>query len=197
MTVATKKFTLEEYLAYDDGTDIRYELVNGELVAMSVSTAIHAFIVEFLAEQIKAIITEWAVPHQTFSGSIAILSPRGGKFRTARIPNIMLLPLQQAEQLLGQKAAVIGYGEPTPSLVVEVVSPSTQNTDYKAKWTEYSVLDIPEYWIVDPLQQLVTVCILEDGKYASQEYRGAEEAQSQILPSFDLTAATVLAAGIS
>ena len=80
MTVATKKFTLEEYLAYDDGTDIRYELVNGELVAMSVSTAIHAFIVEFLAEQIKAIITEWAVPHQTFSGSIAILSPRGGKF---------------------------------------------------------------------------------------------------------------------
>lgn len=28
----TKIFTFEEYLAYDDGTDTRYELVDGELV---------------------------------------------------------------------------------------------------------------------------------------------------------------------
>lgn len=26
--------TLEEYLHYDDGTDTRYELVNGELIAL-------------------------------------------------------------------------------------------------------------------------------------------------------------------
>jgi Uma2 family endonuclease len=35
MTTVTKKLTLEEYLAYDDGTDTRYELVDGELVEMS------------------------------------------------------------------------------------------------------------------------------------------------------------------
>ena len=29
-----KIFTFEEYLAYDDGTDTRYELVDGELVEM-------------------------------------------------------------------------------------------------------------------------------------------------------------------
>ena len=34
MTIATQKLTLEEYLVYDDGTDTRYELVDGELVAM-------------------------------------------------------------------------------------------------------------------------------------------------------------------
>ncbi|GAB1544460.1 hypothetical protein NUACC21_71360 [Scytonema sp. NUACC21] len=34
MTTATKKLTLEEYLAYDDGTDTKYELVDGELVEM-------------------------------------------------------------------------------------------------------------------------------------------------------------------
>jgi Uma2 family endonuclease len=34
MTTATRKLTLEEYLAYDDGTDTRYELVDGELMAM-------------------------------------------------------------------------------------------------------------------------------------------------------------------
>lgn len=33
--------TLAEYLVYDDETDIRYELVNGELVATSVGTGKH------------------------------------------------------------------------------------------------------------------------------------------------------------
>jgi Uma2 family endonuclease len=32
MTIATQRLTLEEYLAYDDGSDTRYELVNGELL---------------------------------------------------------------------------------------------------------------------------------------------------------------------
>lgn len=35
MIVASPLPTLSEYLAYDDGTDTRYELVNGELVACS------------------------------------------------------------------------------------------------------------------------------------------------------------------
>ncbi len=35
MAIATqKKMTLEEYLAYTDGTDYRYELVDGVLVEM-------------------------------------------------------------------------------------------------------------------------------------------------------------------
>ena len=34
MTTTNKRFTLAEYLAYDDGTGRRYELVNGELVEM-------------------------------------------------------------------------------------------------------------------------------------------------------------------
>lgn len=34
MTVAKNKLTFAEYLKYDDGTDTRYELVNGELIAM-------------------------------------------------------------------------------------------------------------------------------------------------------------------
>jgi Uma2 family endonuclease len=34
MTTTRKKLTFEEYLDYDDGTDNRYELVDGELVAL-------------------------------------------------------------------------------------------------------------------------------------------------------------------
>ena len=50
MTIATKRLTFEQYLAYDDGTDVRYELVDGELVPMSIGTGLHAEIIDFLNE---------------------------------------------------------------------------------------------------------------------------------------------------
>ena len=35
MTRTPVKLSFEEYLVYDDGTDVRYELVDGELVPMT------------------------------------------------------------------------------------------------------------------------------------------------------------------
>ena len=51
MTVTTKKLTFAEYLKYDDGTDIRYELVNGELVPMSLGTGKHGGSLQSLLER--------------------------------------------------------------------------------------------------------------------------------------------------
>lgn len=39
MTLATdRRFTLDEFIAYDDGTNSRYELVDGVLKPMSLGT---------------------------------------------------------------------------------------------------------------------------------------------------------------
>jgi len=196
MTVTTKKFTFEEYLTFEDGTDTRYELVKGELIPMSVGTGIHAFIIKFLVAQIEAVLSDLEESYEAFSGSIGVQSPRGGRFNTSRIPDITILPLEQAKQLL-EREAVIRLDEPPPLLVVEVVRPSTKKENYKAKWTEYSVLNIQEYWIVDPLDDLVTICVLEDGMYTSYEFRDLQKLKSPLLTSFNLTAAQVLAAGLS
>jgi Uma2 family endonuclease len=49
MTVATqRRMSLEEYLTYDDGTDTRYELVDGVLVAMGTESTINTRIAVFL-----------------------------------------------------------------------------------------------------------------------------------------------------
>ncbi|MHC0065678.1 Uma2 family endonuclease [Nostoc sp. UIC 10890] len=48
MTITTPKLTFEEYLKYDDGTDTRYELINGELIPMSLGSGQHSAITEFL-----------------------------------------------------------------------------------------------------------------------------------------------------
>jgi Uma2 family endonuclease len=47
MTTTTKKLSFEQYLVYGDGTDTRYELVDGELQEMSVGTGRHADIAVF------------------------------------------------------------------------------------------------------------------------------------------------------
>ena len=77
-------------------------------------------------------------------------------------------------------------------LVIEVVSESTQRTDYRAKRAEYSVLNISEYWIVDPLAASVTVLTLVDGWYEAERFVGSEFVRSQTFPHLTLTAEQLL-----
>lgn len=46
---ADKRWTVEEFLTWDDGTDRRYELVGGAIVAMAPPSEAHAAIVTNLA----------------------------------------------------------------------------------------------------------------------------------------------------
>ena len=46
--VVTNKLTLDEYFAYDDGTENRYELVDGELILMPPETDYNNLIALYL-----------------------------------------------------------------------------------------------------------------------------------------------------
>ncbi len=46
--------TFEEYLKYDNGTNNRYELVDGELVLMPPASFLHSDIIDFIADLFKA-----------------------------------------------------------------------------------------------------------------------------------------------
>jgi Uma2 family endonuclease len=78
VTIATtKRVTLEEYLSYDDGTDNCYELVDGELVCMSLATGEHGDISEFLNDEFKAEIKRLGLDWVSRDMKIAIQSPGG------------------------------------------------------------------------------------------------------------------------
>jgi Uma2 family endonuclease len=106
---------------------------------------------------------------------------------------VTVLPIEQWEALF-EREAVIELNEPPPILVVEVVSESTTTADYRSKRSEYAVLNIPEYWIVDPLSEVVTVCTLVEGFYDAVQFRDEERIFSGTFPELELTAAQVLAA---
>ena len=57
-TSPTKNLTIEEYLIYDDGTDNRYELVDGELIMVPLPTADHSDEIDLLIEVFRAEINQ-------------------------------------------------------------------------------------------------------------------------------------------
>ncbi len=193
MAIATEKLTLAAYLTYTDGTDRHYELVDGDLVPMAIGSGEHGAITDFLTDQFKAEIRCCQLPWTAKQMVLGIQSPRGTRWDTVRIPDIVVLP---SDQWLGlrQRKAIIRLHEPPPLLVVEVVSPSTQIEDYRAKYAEYSVLDIPEYWIVDPLTATITLCQLQQGRYDDRGFTGADLLQSSTFPTLKLSAAAILQA---
>lgn len=129
MAITTQRLSLDDYLAYEDGTDTRYELVNGELIAMAQPKGRHGAIAEFLNDTFRAEIKRLGLEWTSKQMAIALQSPRGGLWDTARIPDVMVLALEQWRMLRDQEA-VIRLNDPPPYLVVEVVSDSTVTADY-------------------------------------------------------------------
>lgn len=193
MTIATKKLTLADYLTYTDGTDTPYELVDGDLLPMTIGSGEHGAISDFLTDQFKAEIRRTQLPWTVKQMVLGIQSPRGTRWDTVRIPDVVVLPTVQWVGMR-QREAIVRLHEPPPLLVVEFVSPSTQVEDYRAKHTEYSVLDIPEYWIVDPLAAKITLCHLVQGRYDDQEFTGNDRLRSPNFPDLNLTAVEILQA---
>lgn len=191
MTITTKRFTFEEYLRYDDGTDTRYELVNGELIPMSLGSGKHGAIIKFLEKSFDAENDRLGRDWVALQASVGLRSPRAGRWDTCRIPDVTVM-LREQWQAFADREAVIELNEPRPFLVVEVVSESTKMTDYRAKRSEYAVLEIAEYWIVDPLEQKVTICTLLEGLYDAQIFSESQRLVSTVFPELNLTAEQVL-----
>jgi Uma2 family endonuclease len=191
MIITHQKLTFTEYLNYQDNTDNCSELVEGELIPMSLGTGKHGAIAKRLERFFDDEINRLKLPWIAQQFSVGLRSPRGGRWDTSRIPDVTVLPLEQWNSL-GDREAVIDLNEEPPLLVVEIVSPSTQVTDYRSKQAEYAVLRILEYWIVDPLQDCVIVCTLVEGWYDQGIFRDGERIISPTFSELVLTVNQIL-----
>jgi Uma2 family endonuclease len=100
---------------------------------------------------------------------------RDGKFRE---PDILLL--RDARDPRRQDRFWRGA-----DLVAEVVSEDDPERDTQIKRIDYAEAGIPEYWIVNPLDETVTVLTLSAGSYAEYGvFRRGDEACSKLLDGF-------------
>lgn len=188
---AKPRVTFADYLTYFDGSDTKYELVDGELVAMSLGTGLHGETIDRTYQAINAEINRTAQPWIVRQGQIGVRCPRGIGLDTVRIPDVVVIQ-QDNWQALQEREAVIDFDLSAPLLVIEVISPPTKNIDYRAKRTEYAARDIPEYWIIDPLESKVSVLINSDGWYDITEFFDSDRLISPTFPELQLTPQIIL-----
>jgi len=132
-------YTLEEYFALERASEARYEYWDGEILCMSGGTDRHYIISENLRTKLAEILR--GRDCRAFSGGVPIHTPSLPPYRYA-----------DASVVCGQPIFVNCSGIDAltnPVLVVEVLSPSTDQLDKGAKRTAYQkVPSVREYLIV-------------------------------------------------
>jgi Protein of unknown function (DUF820). len=58
--------------------------------------------------------------------------------------------------------------------------------------TEYAEFGIPEYWIIDPLTEQITINFLINGSYQNTIFTGQQQIISQLFPELNLTVEQIL-----
>jgi Uma2 family endonuclease len=195
MTIAAqRRMSLEEYLTYDDGTDTRYELVDGVLVAMGAESTINTLIASFLFSTFLGI----GIPFYRIGikQKVEVKS----NYASARDPDLIVHTEESFAAIEGLSEACLKLNDSNPLIAIEVVSPGTESTDnykrdYKQKPKEYAGRKIPEMWLIDPVRQVVLVLTLSGDTYQEVSFTGKQIIVSPTFPSLTLTAEQILTAG--
>jgi Uma2 family endonuclease len=186
MVTTNTNITFWEYLNYEDNTDNRYELVDGELLLMNPPAKRHFNIIRFLVRLFEDEISRQKLDIEVMSG----IGVRTG-LNSSRIPDISLVEGEEWRNLPDDASAVI---ETPLLLAVEVVSPGKEQRerDYTQKVAEYQDAGIKEYWIVDPIEGKLTIMIINQGSYNKVIFTGNNAISSATFPQLKVTVSKIL-----
>ena len=146
-------WTYADYAAMpDDGR--RYELWDGELSLMPAPELSHQGILRDLLGVLNEYGKRSAVGVVFPSPVDCILADT-----TVLQPDLAFIA-NDRHAILTERAI-----EGAPTLVVEIVSPSTRRSDRTVKAALYARYGVPWYWIVDPGARTVEALALRDGAY--------------------------------
>ena len=183
-----KRFTFEEYCVYDDGTDNRYELVQGYLQLMPLPEGLHIIICGFLVHLLNTLFARTHSP---------LLAARKVGVRieekTCRIVDVCVNGDAHWRTISQPGTVGIFLMNQTPLLVVEMASTNGEEA-YQAKYQEYAAAGIPEYWIVNSRRQHLRVCNANapGAPYQYRQFVKGQRIVSQVLPQLELTVDEVL-----
>jgi Uma2 family endonuclease len=173
-------WTSEQYLRITDNSSWLLEFTDGKLEVLPMPTEKHQAILGFL-----------------YVALLTFLQPRGGKvffaplrlqLREGKFREPDLLLMRNAQDPRGQNAYWLGA-----DLVIEIVSPDDPERDIIVKRGDYANAHIPEYWVVNPEDQTITVLQLAGDQYAEHGvFRRGETVTSVLLENISVAVNDIL-----
>jgi Uma2 family endonuclease len=191
--------TFEEFLAWDDGSERRFELIDGIPMPLLEPNADHEDVADALCDALRDHCLQCALPY--VPKRLKQVRLNAGELERSRKPDIVVFDQAEWLRMKGKSSPAAAYA--CPPMVIEVVSTNWQD-DYLTKQAEYETLGILEYWIVDyaalggrrfignPKQPTVTVYSLVEAEYQLSQFRGADRIISALFPNWALTAEQVM-----
>ena len=138
----------EDYFALPDEEGQRYELIDGVIYNMSSPSWVHQVTVGFIFAELISHRKKGKLPCLPITSPIDVYLDKDDK--TIVQPDLVVVC---DKSQLSEKGTVEG----PPSLVVEVLSPSTRRKDQSIKQKKYMEAGVKEYWIVDTQKESVIV----------------------------------------
>ncbi|MDG5495599.1 Uma2 family endonuclease [Niveispirillum sp. BGYR6] len=122
------RMSVAEFLAWNAGDDLRYELVDGVPVAQSAPSSIHGGIVVNISASLRQSLNQAGRPCRVEAGGALKITGRSN----VRVPDVLV------------RCGSRRTGEGTPLLAVEVLSPANSADEMAAKREDYALCGIRE-----------------------------------------------------
>src|SRR5438093_3474593 len=162
-------WTVEQYLRVTDQSNRLIEFTDKRLEVLPLPTKRHQAIVKYLLYALGAFLDA--------RGGTVFFAPLRLRIREGKFREPDLMAARDANDPRLQNVYWLGA-----DLVVEVVSEDDPQRDIITKRADYAEGAIPEYWIVNPLDETITVLKLEGGQYIEHgAFRRGETATSALM----------------
>jgi Uma2 family endonuclease len=165
---AERLWTLEEFLAFDDGTDTSYQLFEGRIVAMNPPLRGHGGLVARLTAMIS---NQLKRPYEVYAeAGIIPVNRRNSWYKADLI--VTCTPGNYKDQFIAE-----------PVLVVEVLSPTTSAIDFNRKLPDYrQIPSMRDVLLVSSMERLIRHWRREGDGWAEHGHRRSATVRLSGLP---------------
>ncbi len=169
LAVAEKKYTYEDYLKTPD--DVRYELIEGELLMTPAPNTEHQRILRKLGFKMVKFVEENDLGEVFYAPCDVYLDDEN-----TLQPDILFVSKEKLK-IIGKN-----YIQGAPDLVVEIISEQSAYRDTIQKKMLYARFGVKEYWIAAPGEKMMEVYHLDNKRYRlTKTYFYNNILESQIL----------------
>ena len=168
------KFTYADYKSLPESMSERYELLDGELIMVPAPTTTHQRVSRNLGHLLWAFIREHELGEIFYAPCDVVLGQ--GDERNVVQPDLLFVAKGRADIIVLEEI------RGAPDLVVEILSPGTEEQDRSYKNTLYARSGVKEYWLVDPdAKSVELLCRGEKGLELHRTFKQTDTFTSKLI----------------